>query len=197
MQWAYYKTFKLESCLSDDDWHAVQLNSLFLLDSGLSFSDVLLYSHEWDLLSFELLIFLVIDLVSHNYTLATIITFLLSKASKCWTFTNNLWLFFFCSGCITYQGLAGEEELRQKNTYRWSFSHMKLSSKCSNTLMTLLSSSIILIMIIIIIFHITFVSFGGNFVAQNFWLILPFKPTKISNIFKTGEVTPTKIGAHA
>lgn len=71
--------------MSDDDWNAVQLNSLFLLDSGLSFSDVLLYSHEWDLLSFELLIFLVIDLVSHNYILAIVITFLLSKASKCWT----------------------------------------------------------------------------------------------------------------
>ena len=63
--------------------------------------------------------------------------------------------------------------------------------------MTLLSSSIIVIMIIIIIFHITFVSFGGDFVVQNYWLIFPFKPTNISNIFKTKEVMPTKIGAHA
>ena len=60
-------------------------NTLYIinLDSGLSFSDVLFYNHEWELLSFELLVFLLVDLLSHSYTLAAIITFILSKVRNC------------------------------------------------------------------------------------------------------------------
>jgi len=48
---------------------------------GLSFSTVLFYGQEMTLITFELLIFAVIDLASSNYVLDAIISFLLMEVS--------------------------------------------------------------------------------------------------------------------
>ncbi|XP_019857208.1 PREDICTED: meckelin-like [Amphimedon queenslandica] len=76
--YVFRKKWLLEKVLGMEFNDAVD-RSIFYTNSGLSFSDVLFYNHEWELLSFELLVFLLVDLLSHNYTLAAIVTFTLSK----------------------------------------------------------------------------------------------------------------------
>lgn len=48
-------------------------------DPGYPFTEVLLYGHEWSLLSLEMLLFSVVDLASHNFVLAAVITFVITQ----------------------------------------------------------------------------------------------------------------------
>lgn len=50
--------------------------SIFYNDENPSFSDVLFYGHESTLLIFDTLFFCIVDLMSQNYVLAAIITYL-------------------------------------------------------------------------------------------------------------------------
>ena len=66
--------------------HAIQ-DSLFTSytprtsDQDYSFDSILFYGHFWNLFQLDLLIFAVVDLLSHNYLLAAIITFIISWVS--------------------------------------------------------------------------------------------------------------------
>ena len=50
-------------------------------DGGSSFSAVLFYGHEFTLLVFEVLIFALVDLASHNYFLGAAVTFFIMEVS--------------------------------------------------------------------------------------------------------------------
>ena len=50
-------------------------------DGGMSFAAVLFYGHELTLLIFEVLIFGLVDLASHNYFLAAAVVFFVMEAS--------------------------------------------------------------------------------------------------------------------
>jgi len=50
-------------------------------DGGSSFAAVLFYGHEFTLLTFELLVFALIDLAFHNYFLDAAVTFFIMEAS--------------------------------------------------------------------------------------------------------------------
>jgi len=63
-------------------------------DGGSSFSAVLFYGHELTLLMFEVLIFALVDLVSHNYFLGAAVTFFIMEVS----------LFYFSTGFALAQG---------------------------------------------------------------------------------------------
>jgi len=50
-------------------------------DGGWSFAAVLFYGHELTLLIFEVLLFGLVDLASHNYFLAAAVTFFVMEVS--------------------------------------------------------------------------------------------------------------------
>jgi meckelin len=50
-----------------------------VIKGKISFVDVLFYGNEWNLISFELLLFLLIDLAAHNFVLAAIITYIAAR----------------------------------------------------------------------------------------------------------------------
>ncbi len=56
-------------------------DNLFHLDNGHSFESVLLYGIELTLATFELLTFIMVDLIYRNYILSAVITFFISKVS--------------------------------------------------------------------------------------------------------------------
>ncbi len=66
---------------------------LFSDPSEIAYSRTLVYGNEWTHLSFELLIFCLIDLIAHNFILAAAITYMVSTALRLvfrLFYTNNL-----------------------------------------------------------------------------------------------------------
>ena len=64
-------------------------------DGGSSFAAVLFYGNELTLLMFEVLIFGLVDLASHNYFLGAAITFFIMEVCGLYWLISNSVPFFF------------------------------------------------------------------------------------------------------
>lgn len=53
-----------------------------MLDNGHSFEKVMYFGLEYTLLGFELMLFIVTDLASENYTFAALLTYVISQIIK-------------------------------------------------------------------------------------------------------------------
>ena len=62
-------------------------------ESGHSFNEVLFYGNEWSLLSFEMLLFLVIDFAGRNYVLAAVVTYIISKVQLILSLLNLYFMY--------------------------------------------------------------------------------------------------------
>ena len=55
--------------------------NFFFLDSAMNFKRILFRGHSWTLFQLDVLVFAVVDLISRNYVLAAIITFIVTWVS--------------------------------------------------------------------------------------------------------------------
>ena len=53
--------------------------AIFYNDNGRSFNKVLFYGNEWTLMLFELLVFAAVDLISEDFVLGGVLTYIISK----------------------------------------------------------------------------------------------------------------------
>lgn len=97
---------------------SIHLNAL--PDPGFSFDSVLFYGNEWALLQLDILIFAVVDMLTQNYVLAAIITYIVSWVCELFQFT---WLcvklFFLSAGAWFYSRCSWQAKFSQENPCRW------------------------------------------------------------------------------